>query len=242
MTEAPVRALRARLRALRNPVVVSSRLALTLPTRRRAAELVRLMDDPSVARWTLHVPYPYRVRDARAWLVRAPAARRAGRDVTFHLVRRSDGALVGGVGLHHLDPANARAELGYWVGRPYRRQGYATEATRALTAFAFRKLGLHRVEARVFPGNVASSAVLRTTGFRREGRLRESVVKDGRFRDEVVYALFANAASPSRRSRVRRAAVRPRHPRRPGGPPRIGSRRTSVRSRRGGNRRDRRAG
>jgi [ribosomal protein S5]-alanine N-acetyltransferase len=191
--------LARRLRALRDPVVTSKRLLLLLPSTERLTELVRLLQEPSVARWTLNIPYPYRTADGRSWLRRVPAHRRAGSDLTLQIVRRSDRRLVGGIGLHKIDAAHRRAELGYWVGRPFRRQGFATEAARALCGFAFRRLGLHRLEARLFPGNAGSVTVLRRAGFRREGRLRKSVAKPDGFRDEVVYGRLAgSAASPPR--------------------------------------------
>ena len=199
MNSPELRVLRGRLRALRDPVVRTGRLWLTLPDRRRVPELVQLFGDPAIARWTLHIPFPYRATDATAWLRRAADGRRLGTHLNLQIVRRQDRRLIGGIGLHHLDAAHARAELGYWVGRPFRRQGYAAEAAHALCEFAWRRLRLHRIEARVFPGNVASAHLLRSVGFRREGRLRQSIAKDGRFVDELVFAKLAGPRAGRRR-------------------------------------------
>ena len=225
MTARADRLLRARLNAPRDPVLVTRRLALTLPNPARVPELVQLLRDPRIARWTLNIPYPYRASDARTWLRRAPARRRAGTDLILHLVRRSDRALVGGLGLHHFDARHARAEVGYWLGKPFRRQGYTTEAIRALCEYAFRRLGLHRLEAKVLSGNAASVGVLRAAGFRREGRLRQSVVKQGRFRDEIVFSRLAGDRPRTGRTRrgrplsgsatARASAARARRPRAP---------------------------
>jgi len=51
--------------------------------------------------------------------------------------------------------------------------GYATEAARAIVAFGFDTLGLHRIAATCVADNAASAHVLEKIGFRREGRLRE---------------------------------------------------------------------
>lgn len=204
MTGDPTATLRARLRAVRDPVAVSPRLALMLPDRARIPELVGLIHDRRIARWTLHIPYPYRTEVAREWLRRAPKNRRAGTGFSLFIVRRSDGALVGGTGLHAFSADHGRAEIGYWIGRPFRRQGYAAEAVNALRGFAFARLGLHRLEARVFPGNAGSIGVLRSTGFRREGRLRESIVKNGVRRDELVYSTLAGDGRSSGRGAGRR--------------------------------------
>jgi [ribosomal protein S5]-alanine N-acetyltransferase len=208
MTSSELRALRACFRRLRDPVVRTRRLDLVLPGRSRFRELAALIDDPRIARWTLHIPRPYRLRHALEFGRRAARGRRAASDLALLVVRRSDGRLVGGIGLHHLDADNARGELGYWVGRPYRGQGYAREATSALADFAFGRLRLHRLWAGVFPGNEASVRVLRATGFRREGHLRESLAKDGTFRDELLFGRLAPGRGRPRAratSRVRRS-------------------------------------
>ncbi len=203
MTALPEDRLRRRLSTLRDPVVRTRRLELRLPDPERSGELVRLIGDRTVARWTLTIPYPYRTEDARAWLRRAVRGRRTGSHLALQIVRRSDRRLVGGIGLHHLNAEVGRAEIGYWIGRPFRRQGYGSEAAGALTTFAFRRLGAYRVEARIAPGNVGSAGVLRAIGFRREGHLRGNLVKDGRHRDEILYARLVT-------DRPKRRAVRPR--------------------------------
>lgn len=136
--------------------------------------------------------------------------RTAGRGVSLQIVRRSDGALLGGVGLHKVNERNRTCEIGYWLGRPYRGLGYASEAVRALTAVAFRSLALHRVEALVFPGNRRSEEVLLRSGFRREGVRRGGVQKGGRFRNEIVYSRLRSDRAPGG---ARRSA---RHPERRG--------------------------
>ena len=210
MTTSGLRALRARLGGLRDPVVRTRRLDLVFPGRDRLPELASLIDDPRVARWTLHIRRPYRLRDAREFARRAARGRRSGSHLALLIVRRSDGRLVGGLSVHHLDADHARGEVGYWIGRPFRGQGYAREATTALVGLAFRTLRLHRLEARVFPGNEASARVLRAVGFRREGHVRESILKDGRFRDELLFGRLAGRKG-GRRSRATRRA-RPSRP------------------------------
>jgi [ribosomal protein S5]-alanine N-acetyltransferase len=212
---APGRAtgLRRRLRALRDPVLRSARLEIVLPRPATVPELVAMMADPRIARWTLSIPSPYRRSDARAFLRHAERSRTDGSSLVLQLLRRRDGALVGGIGLHHLDPVEGQGEIGYGIGRPFRGQGLAREATDAVCRFAFRRLGFHRVEARIAPGNSASARVVRAAGFRREGRLRDSVVKAGLWRDEVVYARLRTDRTRARRSSTRRVA-RPARPRR----------------------------
>ena len=73
----------------------------------------------------------------------------------------------------------------------YWGQGYATEAMRALFAFGFNELALHRVADAVDPANVASLRVLEKLGLRREGHLRAARWYKGRWCDEYLYAILA---------------------------------------------------
>jgi RimJ/RimL family protein N-acetyltransferase len=114
------------------------------------------------------------------------------------VVRRSDGALLGGVGLHHLEKGRPWAEAGWWLGREHRGQGYATEAVNLLVRTGFRSLGLHRVEARIFPRNRASRALARRCGFRYEGRLRDEARKGDHWQTTLLYARLSSDPPPRR--------------------------------------------
>jgi RimJ/RimL family protein N-acetyltransferase len=177
------------------------RVLLALPAFERVAATARLLNDRRVHRGTLRLPYPYAEKDARAWIRRARRDRKAGRSLGLSIVRRSDGELLGGVGLYQLEAGAARAEVGYWLGREHWGHGYATEAVKAILRVAFRELGLHRIEARVYPWNVASSRVVRRCGFRYEGRLRDEVQKDGRWHSTLLFSRLATDPPVSRRRR-----------------------------------------
>ena len=100
-----------------------------------------------------------------------------------------DGEPIGGAGLEpQLDVNRLTAEIGYWVAEPHWGKGIATEAARRLTEYAFEAFPFERLEAAVFEWNPASCRVLEKAGYRREGKLRRSVVKDGRIGDAFVYA------------------------------------------------------
>jgi RimJ/RimL family protein N-acetyltransferase len=196
----PGRDVRARVRALPDPVARSRRLELRRLDPALSPQLLALLNDPEIARWTLRIPYPYAAVDAREFFRRGRKSARTGRSLSLHVVRRSDRALVGGIGLNDIDPEHHRAEVGYWIGRPYRGQGYAREGLRSICRLAFGRLGLDRIEAGIFPGNVASARVLRAGGFRREGVLRRSVRKEGIPTDVVLYSRLREDPLPTSRA------------------------------------------
>ncbi|TIC81963.1 GNAT family protein [Nocardioides sp. GY 10127] len=103
--------------------------------------------------------------------------------------RRTGGALLGGVSLHHLDLEQGDVEVGYWTAPWARRRGVAAAALRAAATFAHEHLGCHRVHLFHAVENTASCAVARRGGFALEGTLRASYrYSDGLHHDEHLHA------------------------------------------------------
>ncbi|MGI4859602.1 MAG: GNAT family N-acetyltransferase [Janthinobacterium lividum] len=82
------------------------------------------------------------------------------------------------------------AYLGYYGMVSLGRTGRMTEAIRLAAAYAFDELGLHRLEANIQPGNVASIALVRRAGFRQEGFSPRYLRIDGEWRDHERWALL----------------------------------------------------
>ncbi len=111
----------------------------------------------------------------RESLVRARARFTLREDLRFHLFLREDRAcFVGSTGLHHIDWSVPRFEIGYWLDTRFTGQGFATEAVRGITDFAFRELEAERLEIWCDPRNERSAAVARRSGFRQEALLRHN--------------------------------------------------------------------
>jgi RimJ/RimL family protein N-acetyltransferase len=151
-----------------------------------AAALVKYANNRNVSRWLRDVfPYPYTAADAQAFLS-SPA--RAERPTTTFAIA-SPLEAMGGIGIQpQADVHRRSAEIGYWLGEPFWGRGIATLAVQAMCAYAFATFEIVRLYAHVFEGNIASCRVLEKAGFTLEGRLRKSVVKDGRVMDSFVYA------------------------------------------------------
>src|SRR5215213_8326660 len=96
-----------------------------------AADIVRLAGDRDIAATTRHIPHPYELPMAEAWLKSLPAAYERGELLNFAITLRTTGELAGAIGLV-LNAVDHHGELGYWVGKPYWDNGYATEAARAM--------------------------------------------------------------------------------------------------------------
>lgn len=117
--------------------------------------------------------------------------REAGREYNFGIFENATGKLVGSINLFRIfrGPLQS-AMIGYAVDKRYNGRGYATEAIRLAVNYAFKELGLHRVEAGVMPHNLPSIRALERAGFEQEGVARKNVKINGKWQDHVVMAII----------------------------------------------------
>jgi RimJ/RimL family protein N-acetyltransferase len=132
-------------------------------------------------------PHPYGLADAHAFIALA-----RGMSPRTFLAIDVDGHVAGGIGyVRHGGVERVNAEVGYWLGHGYWGRGIATTAVRLLTRHAFAvHPELRRLWAVPYATNAASARVLEKAGYQREAVLRQSVIKDGRVLDQLVYAIL----------------------------------------------------
>jgi len=130
-------------------------------------------------------PFPYAVEDA-AGFIESVAMGSMGHVFALYIEETfiGIGSLIPQTHEHRIN-----AEIGYWIGEPYWGKGYATEAVKQLTRFAFEELGLLRIYAGVYDYNNASMRVLEKAGFQKEAIMHSSVIKEGKLHDEHVYSI-----------------------------------------------------
>jgi ribosomal-protein-alanine N-acetyltransferase len=174
------------------PAITGARVALRVPQSSDHAEWAALREASRtfLTTWEPTWPADDLTRGAfRRRLKRYADDQRSDLAYTFLIFRSDDNALVGGLTLANIRRGVAQAgSIGYWVGEPFARKGYMTEAVRALIPFCFRTLRLHRVEAACIPANTASICLLEKTGFTREGYARRYLCIDGTWQDHLLYA------------------------------------------------------
>lgn len=89
-------------------------------------------------------------------------------------VLKQDGTVIGRAGISWRE-GYEMPELGFVIGVPWQRQGYAYEVCRAILDYAREQLGFTQVQALVMEGNEKSAALCRKLGFKRTG----TAVEDG---------------------------------------------------------------
>jgi [ribosomal protein S5]-alanine N-acetyltransferase len=171
------------------PRLETERLVLRPFDLNDAPRVQLLAGDRAVAATTKNIPHPYEDGLAEQWIGAHQEHFERGQLVTFAIVLRDGSELIGAIGLT-LNLAQERAELGYWIGKPYWGCGYCTEAGHAVLRYAFDTLCLHRVHAHHLSHNPASGRVMQKLGMRHEGRLRQHIKKWDEFLDVEAYGIL----------------------------------------------------
>lgn len=149
---------------------------------------------------TLAIPFPYTEADADWWINHNIEAtkKQDGRSVNWAIRRSSDDFLIGGIGFLGLTIGESHtAKLGYWLAKPYWKNGIMTAAVKMASEYAFKEFGLTRITASVFHFNIGSARVLEKAGFQCEGHLRSHYKKDGKIFDGKLYAILNEVAEAS---------------------------------------------
>jgi UDP-4-amino-4,6-dideoxy-N-acetyl-beta-L-altrosamine N-acetyltransferase len=128
-------------------------------------------------------------------------------------VIEADGSPVGLANLVDIDPHNRRADWGFYLGEPSARgAGVGRAALYLVIEQAFGRHGLHRLTCSALAENEPALRLYDSMGFEREGRLRDQVMKGGRFHDVILFGLLAEGWRAGRRAieaRMREAGVDP---------------------------------
>lgn len=99
--------------------------------------------------------------------------------------------LIGIAGLHNIKYIQNNAEISFFVGdKKFRGKGYGAAIVDLLKHYAFETIGLHRVYARIYSGNLRSIRTLEKCGFMKEGVLHEANYWNGNYRDINIYAII----------------------------------------------------
>ncbi len=116
----------------------------------------------NVAKTTLNVPHPYPEGMAEKWIKTHPDRWRSKTGAVFAITTKEAIQLVGTASLIKIE--GTQAEIGYWIGEPFWRNGYCTEAVNALIQFSRENLDIKKFTAEHLESNPASGKVLVKAG------------------------------------------------------------------------------
>lgn len=171
------------------PQIVGQLVALRRPHPNDLPSVIQWYRDREVARLTRYQARPMsKVEVERYFQMRmlAPDA------LAYSIVELPDWRLIGFTTFSSLDADNGSVMFHITIGeRDSWGRGLGTETTELMLGHAFERLGLHRVALSVFSYNLRAIRAYEKAGFRFEGRLREAILRDGRYWDEIQMGVLA---------------------------------------------------
>ncbi len=108
----------------------------------------------------------------------------------FAIILQDSNEMIGDFGVHFLDGDEHQVEIGCTINKKHHRKGYAKEAASAIITHLFCNLKKHRIIASVDPLNTPSILLIEKLGFRKEAHFKESILINGQWVDDVIYAIL----------------------------------------------------
>lgn len=170
-------------------IIETERLKLRPFERADAKTIQKYAGDYSIADTTLNIPHPYIDGMAEEWISSHQEKYEAGELINFAITLKPNNEIIGAIGLSVNKRFN-RAELGYWIGKPFWNKGICTEASISLIDYAFKNHDFHKIIANHILRNPASGKVMKKIGMTLEGTFKEHVKKWDKMEDLNSYGIL----------------------------------------------------
>ena len=160
------------------PIIEGERVRLGPPDETMLPAFCRWFADTEVTRY-LTLRFPPSPKMEEEWFDRFARSRE---DILWAIF--AEDHLIGTLGIHGINWPNRNAMTGTLIGEKSQwRKGYASEALRLRTHFAFVELGLEKLTTKVFVENTGSRRALEKAGYRQYGLARRDEFRHGRWHD-----------------------------------------------------------
>lgn len=116
----------------------------------------------------------------------------------LEIVDRDSKRLIGVIDIHAIDLHNRRCFIQITIGnREYCDDTCQQEALDKALEYCFKDLEMHKVATTSFDFNTKWINLVIDKGFKKEGELRDHVIKNNEFRDKFIYSLLEKEFSSS---------------------------------------------
>lgn len=153
--------------------------------------LLKWFNDPETTKY-LGLYLPVTEVEEEKWIEELATIKR-GIDIVFiiEVIENNSTKPIGNCGLYKINQKDQTAELAIVIGeKEYLGKGYGTETAQILIEYGFQQLNLNRISASVLESNEKAINLLKKIGFKVEGRLRKARFKNGKFYDQILFALL----------------------------------------------------
>jgi RimJ/RimL family protein N-acetyltransferase len=171
------------------PIFTGRRMMLRELVKADATSLLSMLRTEEVAKFISPPPTtPEGFEKFIGWAIRE---REAGNQMTFGIVPEGYDQAVGLVQVRAIAPRFSVAEWGFAVGSPFWGTGLFLASARTAVDFAFQHTDVNRLEARAVVQNGRGNGALRKLGAVQEGILRGSLLKEGKYLDQIMWSIVA---------------------------------------------------
>ncbi len=111
------------------------------------------------------------------------------------IILKATDECIGQLAFFLVDEKNHFVEIEYCVGTLFHNRGYMTEAVKAVIAFGFERIHLHKIQVSHKAGNLCSKRVIEKCGFVYEGTLRDYFYNGNGYTDRLFYSILQDEYS-----------------------------------------------
>ncbi len=172
--------------------LAAERLILRDVSMKDAKDIAENANDYGVWYFTESIPYPYNLKDAKFFVNKCKKEQKekVRKSYNFGITIKGNNKVIGLMGLFHINKLHKHAEIGYWLGKKYRKQGIMYEAEKAILDFGFNILKLNKIYGKAMTENAGSNKLFKKFGFRKVGILKEELIKNGKKKDGYQWELL----------------------------------------------------
>ena len=171
------------------PVLTSRKMVLRELVKSDSLSLLSMLSSEEVAKFIS--PPPTTPQGFERFIAWAQREREAGNQFTFGMVPEGCDHAVGLVQVRAIAPRFSVAEWGFAVGSEFWGTGMFLASARMTLDFAFQHTAVNRLEARAVVQNARGNGALRKLGAVQEGVLRGSLLKDGKYLDQIMWSILS---------------------------------------------------
>jgi ribosomal-protein-alanine N-acetyltransferase len=184
--------------------IVSGKIILRKPMLKDAQDLIENGNEKELNYLTYYLPYPFGETEAKNLilenktnkeLIRFAIELKKAPDLhRRHLIFRcphlhEEKRVIGLLDLYNWKARERRVKIGYWIGKDYRRKGYLSEIMPKVIDFAFKKMNVEKITAKVLIDNIASQRLLEKFNFVKIKITPGDKFLDGKRVDTISYEL-----------------------------------------------------
>lgn len=165
--------------------VNETRLILRLPEESDLDLLYEYKNDGDIKQMLGGSSFGYSRKMIRNWIEKD---RSLGSDIVF-VIALENNVCIGHVGLYKIDHINRCCEFGVLIGdKTFWGKGIGSAVTKRVVDFAFKSMGMNRIELSVVEDNVSAIALYESLHFKHEGTKTQAIFRDGIFKSLHLYS------------------------------------------------------